>query len=98
MNLINELECEKAHADSMAAMARYWMDRAQDAQRTLAIVVHAAGGVVVHRDHLLDAPHLELVRDSTKPDLLAELLAKTVVTQRLPGWRAGGDPGAAERC
>ena len=63
MNLINELEREKAHGDSMAVAARYWMEQTRQANMTLAIVVEAAGGhVCVHRDVIKKAQKMELLR------------------------------------
>lgn len=48
--LINELEREADHGDEMAAMARYWMHRALEAEkqvwRTKAWLVAAAGGEI----------------------------------------------------
>jgi hypothetical protein len=54
MNLINELETEKNHADHMTAMAQHWMERAQEAERMIATLVRAAGGEIkVHHDQLV---------------------------------------------
>ena len=62
-NLIDELEIEKGHSDSMADAARYWQRRAEVATMTLAIVVKAAGGeVTVHHDLLAEANLLDLER------------------------------------
>lgn len=70
MNLINELESEKAHADSMAAVARYWMEQTRQANMTLAIVVEAAGGhVCVHRDVVEKAMNIELLRYEQPQDM-----------------------------
>lgn len=58
-----ELEREAAHADSMAAMAQFWMRRSQDAELTIAILVHAAGGeIVVHSGHVETARDLVLTK------------------------------------
>lgn len=66
MNLIDELERERAHADDMAGMARYWMDRALKAERDLLhsriLLTDAAGGEIrVSRGNLLDLPGRELL-------------------------------------
>lgn len=79
MNYIDELEREKAHADQMADMAQLWMDRAQWAERTLAVVVKAAGGkVVVPRDDLIDGPRLELVKLQQDWDMTVHFIARTI--------------------
>lgn len=76
-NLIDELEREKSHSDHMAGMAQLWMRRAQDAERTLAIAVHAAGDkVVVYRDHLYHANDLELIRVERPEDMSVHLITR----------------------
>lgn len=70
MNLINELESEKAHADSMAAAARYWMEQARQANRTLALVVESAGGhICVHHDVVERIEKMELLRYEQPHDM-----------------------------
>jgi len=70
LNLIHELECEKAYANSMAAAARYWMEQTRQANMTLAIVVEAAGGhVCVHRDVIETAEKMELLRYEQPHDM-----------------------------
>ena len=53
-NLIEQLETEAAHADEMAALAQYWMSRAQQLEKDLfqtkAMLIASAGGqITVHR-------------------------------------------------
>lgn len=70
MNYIDEFEREKAHSDAMTAMAAHWMERHSQLERTLAIVVHAAGGeVVVHRDDVSAGERLALSREERMDDL-----------------------------
>ena len=87
-DLIDELEREKSYADNMAAMAQLWMEKAQAAERTLAILVYAAGGEIrVYQDHLRDAPDLELVRETRPEDMSARFRARrrAKASQPAPG-------------
>lgn len=68
MNLIDELEHEKSHADAMTAAANYWMARAQRAERRElelgAMLVDAAGGKIeIGYETLAHRDALELVRE-----------------------------------
>jgi hypothetical protein len=77
-SLVDELEREVAHSDFMKAMAQHWMQRAQDAERTLAIVIHAAGGkVVVYSDHLHDARKLEMIRFKQAHDMTTHFIVRS---------------------
>lgn len=64
MNLIDELEREKAHSDGMKAAAEMWMRKAQDAQRTIANLVLAAGGRIdVYLHQLQDIDEIDMVME-----------------------------------
>jgi len=57
-DLVREFQTEARHADEMAAVAQYWMSRAQqlekDLLRTKAILVAACGGQITVPRHLLE--------------------------------------------
>jgi secreted Zn-dependent insulinase-like peptidase len=76
MNLIQELEREKAHGDTMTAAAELWMEKAKDAEHKLAIAVLAAGcEIVVRREHMEDADRIELVTMERHDDMTIRLRA-----------------------
>lgn len=63
MNLIDELEREKTHADNMAAAAQMWMHKAQEYERVIAALVHATGGrITVGLETMHIIPELELIK------------------------------------
>lgn len=65
MNLINELESEKAHSDAMKAAAEMWMRKAQDSERTIANLVLAAGGRIdVYMHQIEDGHDIELIKET----------------------------------
>lgn len=66
MNLVDELEREKAHSDGMKAAAEMWMAKALQLERDMlhsrmALVEAAGGEIVLSRTALGDLPGLELI-------------------------------------
>lgn len=77
MSLIAELDREAAYADHMAAMAQFWMRKAQEAERTIMILVQAAGGkIIVRLGDLKDANRLEMVRCEHAEDMTTHFLTR----------------------
>jgi hypothetical protein len=89
MNYIEELEREKAYAESMANAAKIWMYRARKAEQNEALMIaaltHAAGGKIeVFHDTLMIAPKLELIHE-----YLPHNLSWTFRTRKAPATCPG---------
>lgn len=80
-NLIDELEREVSHSGTMRAAAEYWMGRAIESERALALAVFAAGGKVeIFHDHLEQAPLIVLSRQYQAHSMSHLLLAKVEIS------------------
>ena len=76
-SLADELALEANYGNHMASMARYWMERAKQAEQMAGVLILAAGGeIVVHNGHLDDAHDLVIEREERCYDLATHFRAR----------------------